>query len=526
MLSKLKSSLSWQIGILIVAGFCFFLLGNNLYSLFDNSETHYSTVSREMANTGDYLNLYFNGENWYVHPPLYFWLNSTIGKLAGWTDSNMRLLEGIFGILGVIATYFLGLRLLNREYAFIGALILMSSTYYTLMSRLAIFDTLLNFFMIVNVFVFLKAYDEPKKKGLYFFLFSLFCTLSVLTKGPIGLLQPGIAIVAFLAWKRDLKFLLDWRVGLNFLVFLGITAPWYAHQLYWHGWDFFNIALRDYTWYRFFGVVENQTGPWYYYFLILLTFLPWISYLPSVIYEWVRARKINKGTNDTVLFFVLFIGLSFLFFSMAKTKLPNYIFSIFPFMSILIAYYFSKVKSTLSLLIPAGVLVVFSGVLVLYAKFGDIGQPYANERSIFILLFSILSASSVVFFVTLYLKRIKLAIYLLTAGMLAFILALATVGFPAFEKYKDSKAFVAILSKQEAPYQLMSYQVFSPYIMYYLNHHVQFAETLNEVKTMSQADPKPTFMIVYKWDLPAIQKTIPFTIVSTRTQQVLIEVKK
>ena len=43
---------------------------------------------------------------------------------------------------------------------------------------------------------------------------------------------------------------------------------------------------------------------------------------------------------------------------------------------------------------------------------------------------------------------------------------------------------------------------------------------------MSQADPKPTFMIVYKWDLPAIQKTIPFTIVSTRTQQVLIEVKK
>ena len=64
----------WLAGLLI-ASFCLNLYQLGAPSLFDQDESEYAQIAVEMVRTGDPVTLHVNGEPWYVHPPLYMWLD-------------------------------------------------------------------------------------------------------------------------------------------------------------------------------------------------------------------------------------------------------------------------------------------------------------------------------------------------------------------------------------------------------------------------------------------------------------------
>ena len=198
-----------HIFLIILLGVFLFIIGNNNFTLFDNSETNYSAVAKGITNTGDYLTMHYNGENWYIHPPLYFWISNTLCNAFGWNEFNLRLPEAVFGILGLLAVYLIARLYYSKKTAFFSSIILGTSLIYFVISRLAIFDTLLNTFILFSIYFFLKSYLNSEKKGKYFFFFAISCFLGVMTKGPIGLVHPCAVIVIFLLIKKDLKFLLD-----------------------------------------------------------------------------------------------------------------------------------------------------------------------------------------------------------------------------------------------------------------------------------------------------------------------------
>ena len=194
LLKKLRSPIS----IILIAGLFLFIIGNNNFTLYDNSETTYAAVAKQIVNTGDGLTMHLNNVNWYIHPPLYFWIASTYCEIFGWNEFNLRLPEALGGILGMIAIFLIAKLAYSRKTALYSALIMGTSMSYFVISRLAIFDTILNAFILLAVYFFLRAYKEPSKKGKFFFLFALSCFFGVLTKGPIGLVHPCAAIVIFL----------------------------------------------------------------------------------------------------------------------------------------------------------------------------------------------------------------------------------------------------------------------------------------------------------------------------------------
>src|SRR5262249_57876296 len=51
--------------------------------------------------------------------------------------------------------------------------------------------------------------------------------LAVLAKGPVGLVLPLGVTLLFLLWQRQLRRLLDRRLGEAVLVFVLVAAPWY-----------------------------------------------------------------------------------------------------------------------------------------------------------------------------------------------------------------------------------------------------------------------------------------------------------
>ncbi len=486
--------------LIVLIGFFLFIIGNNNFSLFDNSETNYSAVAKEIVNTGDYLTMHFNGENWYIHPPLYFWLSSTLCQLFGWNEFNLRLPEAVFGILGLIALYLIANLYYSKKTSFYSALILGTSLSYFVISRLAIFDTLLNAFILFSIYFFLKAYLNPEKKGKYFFFFAISCFLGVMTKGPIGLIHPCAVIVIFLLIKKDLKFLLDKRVILNFLFFLLITSPWYIHQLIVNGTPFFNKALRDYTWYRFFGVVEHQTGPWWYYFPMLITFIPWIFYLPVIIKDAFTKTE-NDNAINLKLFSWIFIIFTFIFFSLAGTKLPSYIFSMFPFMSILIAEQLIKFKYKKTIIFSTVLTYLFFLLLFVFSLIYKLHYPYVTETPLFIIFF-LIPALVVGLFTYLQIKeKTSLAMFSITTGTIIFCLFLVYFFFPKIDNYKDSKKFVDTIKSQKiSNYTVGVYNHYTPYPIYYLNQKVHNIGSIEEINALLQEN-KPLFLMVRDTDI-------------------------
>ena len=512
-----------DIALIFSIGLLLFVLGNHTVSLFDNSEAHYAHVAKSMVETGDYLTLHFNGNPWFVHPPLYFWASATLCEFFGWTEFNLRFLESIFGIVGLIITYLIAGLFFSRRIALFSALILGSSLYYIVLSRLAIFDTLLNAAVLASVYFFLAAYLNPEHKGRYFFGFALATAFGTMTKGPIGLVHPGMVIVPFLVWKRDLKFLFDWKILLNFILFLGLAAPWFAHQLIVHGEPFFNMALRDYTWYRFFGEVESQGGPWHYYFPILLTFLPWIWLSPDLIISAWKKRfpSFSEPQKTLIQFSLFFMGVTFIFFSLAGTKLPNYIMSLFPFLSILFGIQIDQSTQKPSKLFPS-ILLGFMSLLLAYALVFKLDPPYDQDRATFLAFFILAFGISLTHFVLALMKKGKLAFYSLVGGMTVFSLFLVFKLFPEYEKYKSYQGVIKAMLTKDKPYTVINYKGFSPSLMYYLNQPIPEYHDLISLTNGLDTHQQPIYIVIPSKERKEIQSVLNYRLVEDSFERLLI----
>jgi 4-amino-4-deoxy-L-arabinose transferase-like glycosyltransferase len=93
---------------------------------------------------------------------------------------------------------------------------------------------------------------------------------------------------------------------------------------------------------RFTHSMEGHSGSLFYYVIILLVaFMPWFSYLPIAIIH----LPLRNGSDPGVRFlrlFIIFTLIVFSFFTVAATKLPNYILPALPGLSLCIAVLFNR----------------------------------------------------------------------------------------------------------------------------------------------------------------------------------------
>lgn len=315
--------------LLGVAVLVFYHLGSG--SLWDQDETKYAQVAREILETGDPVTLHVNGGPWYVHPPFYMWLVALTGKLFGFTELTVRFWSAAFSVLAVYATILLGRAWFGPRAGVLAGAILAVTFHFLVQSRLAVFDTVLLAWMLLAVYAFVQAYRSGRRAD--YLRFFLFAGLATLTKGPIGLILPGLAIVPFVtirrAWHRWRE--VPWVTGLILYAVVGLS--WYAAEAWLHGRTFVSTVLGYYGVGRFFGVVENQTGPWYYYVpVVLFGAVPWTAFWPAAAAYHVRRRR-----DDGSLFVLLWCTITFVFYSAAGTKLPNYVFPIYPIAAVGVA---------------------------------------------------------------------------------------------------------------------------------------------------------------------------------------------
>jgi 4-amino-4-deoxy-L-arabinose transferase-like glycosyltransferase len=308
----------------------------------DIDEAQYAAISREMAATGEWLQLKDRGENYLDKPPLLFWLAALTFKLLGVSNFTYRITPILVSLLGVYATYRFTLLYYSRRAAYGSALIIASSMAFFLMHRDVRTDTMLTGWVIFSIWQISEwlAWKAFGKNGGWLYLlgggFGIGCAL--LAKGPIGLAVPVLAFTAHFVYKRQWLnfFRLQWLLLLLIVVFMLAPMVWGLYTQY--GIE----GLYFYFWKQSFGRITgenewvNDVDIFFQAQNFLWSFLPWvILFVASLVFHF--RRLINGQAVEAVSlggFLIPFIVLS-----LSRYQLPHYTFVVFPLGAVLTGVY-------------------------------------------------------------------------------------------------------------------------------------------------------------------------------------------
>ena len=165
----------------------YFIFFHNLgtYPLMDVDETRYVSMARDMFNTKDFMTLYLNGEYFFEKPPLYFWQEclsfAIFGKI---NEFSARFPVALLGFIFSFVVYFTSKQRIDRKFGVIAALILATSLEFVILSKYAILDIVLTFYVGLALVVYFQTFFcSEKAKKFYWWLFYIFTGLAVMAKG-------------------------------------------------------------------------------------------------------------------------------------------------------------------------------------------------------------------------------------------------------------------------------------------------------------------------------------------------------
>lgn len=320
-----------------------FFMGLGSLPLFDVDEAVFAEATREMVETGDWITPQYNGADRFDKPILFYWLMASAFAVFGAGEFGARFWSAAFGVALVMMLAAFGRRRMGSRVGFLSGLIAATSLEVIVLAHSAITDMILITFITGGMLALYAAVQsaDAKAGARLAILGAAMLGLAVLTKGPVGIVLPGLIVAIFL-WLRggmweSLSRLPWWRMA---AVFLAIVAPWYLLELHARGWAFVEGFFLKHNVRRFTGVISGHAGPFYYYVpVVAVGFFPWTSLLvPAVRWAWPSGwRGLRRPTEREALglFLLVWAGTVFVFFSLAGTKLPNYVASLFPPLALL-----------------------------------------------------------------------------------------------------------------------------------------------------------------------------------------------
>lgn len=326
--------------LVLFGGLCFYHLEE--VGLVDYDEACYAEVTRQMMLNDDYLNPVLNGEPFFEKPPLLYWSQVLGYEVFGLGPLGARAATATAALLLLLVVFAFARRPLGGRAAFFSAVVLGSSMEFIGLARIAFTDMLLALWLMLVLGCLHRAFESLRQgKGTGWFLAACFFSgLAMLTKGAIGLVLPGAAAFVFLLFGwRVLDFLRrpTWYIP-GFLIVTGVGFSWYLllGLTGSGGFGFMQELFLEHHVGRFTDPMQGHSGPFFYYVPVLLVgFLPWSPFLILGITRSGLGRRDEERARFLRLM-VFFGGMTFVFFSVAATKLPNYIAPVLPCAALLI----------------------------------------------------------------------------------------------------------------------------------------------------------------------------------------------
>lgn len=290
-------------------------------------EGRYVGVAWEMLRHGDALTPTLDGLPFFHKPPLFYWIGEVAMALAGPVAWAGRLASLMGAGLAAAAVYWLTLRWCGRRLAGQALLALSVQPLFFLGGQFANLDMLVAgcitaaIALLADAVLSLEA-GQPWRRSLWAAYGA--AGLGVLAKGLIGVVLPGLVIVAWLLatrrWRRVWQLL-----SLPGLLLLAVvTVPWFAAMQQRHD------GFLDYFFYvqhfkRFAtGGFNNVQPVWFYPLLLGLCFAPWLPWLARLVPLQRAAPAAGEGQQLRLLM-MLWVVVVVVFFSLPRSKLIGYV---------------------------------------------------------------------------------------------------------------------------------------------------------------------------------------------------------
>lgn len=460
----------------------FFVFSANIggLSIYSLDEAKNSECAREMLERGDLIVPTFNYQLRTDKPPIHYYFMILSYKIFGVNEFSARFFSSFFGALTVLITFLFARRYLGEKVAFLSFVVLISSLHLSVQFHMAVPDPYLIFFINAALFSFYVGFTEKKRTFLY--LFYIFMGLGVLTKGPVAVVLPSVIILLYLFITKNLslKNVLLLRPFSGLLLFLAVSLPWYvAVYLKTDGKWVYDFIFRHNI-HRFSQPMEGHGG------IFLLTFLfVFVGMLPFSVFIIQAVKRVWKDRNNFLLFLMIFVGVYTVFFSISKTKLPNYTVPVYPPLGIMLGYYLSKIDlSDLRSIISSVVFYIFislTAVVGLY--FGIKSEPPISDLSYLSFWFLILVFGGILslFF---FLKKnytmgiLSLSVFSIFMGFVFFYKA-----FPPVDKRNPVMQMLPLIKKDA---EIVYYRNFNPAFVFYLRRHIKPVEKNQIGKILSE----------------------------------------
>jgi 4-amino-4-deoxy-L-arabinose transferase-like glycosyltransferase len=351
---------------IVAIGLLVFFSGLGATRLWDQDEAFFGRAAVEMHQRGEWVVPYFNGEVFAHKPPFMFWMMRMGFFIFGVGEFAARFWSAVFAIGTAVLTYRLGRRLFNETVGLIAALALETTLMFDIVARAATPDSYLVFFCTLALFLFARwewkdgnatASHAGSLPWLLCVTMYAAMAMAVLVKGPIGIVLPGATIGLYLLVSDDpfslpadasctdrmfgfVRRFSPARVARAFwsmrpftaiACLLAVAGPWFALVGWRTNGEFLREFFGTHNFGRFTNAMDNHGGGvWYYIPAILVGFFPWsIFAVPSGINVLRAARSEGSPSRSSRLllcWITAFVG----FFSIASTKLPNYVLPAYP----------------------------------------------------------------------------------------------------------------------------------------------------------------------------------------------------
>ncbi|MBU6298820.1 MAG: glycosyltransferase family 39 protein [Alphaproteobacteria bacterium] len=317
----------------------------------DRDESRFAQASKQMLETGNFVDIRFGAVPRYKKPVGIYWLQAAATAAVGqgrldqiWTYR----LPSLFGaILAVWLAFWCARAFMDAETAIFAAALLGTTLLLAVEATIATTDAVLLATVLAVQGVLMRVYLAARSGGSAAgskLVLAGWAALGfgILVKGPVAPAVATLTIAGLSLWDRDWRWLKGIKPWAGLAIVAAIVAPWaIAIALRTHG-HFYEQSLgHDFAAKLEGGQESHGQLPGYFLLLSTLTFWPAVLFLaPSAM------TAIRRRGEPAMRFLAAWIVPWWVIVELVPTKLPHYILPVYPALAMLAAVWALEKRET------------------------------------------------------------------------------------------------------------------------------------------------------------------------------------
>jgi len=310
--------------ILLLVGIVVYVTFLGLREVWYPDEPDIAEVARAMFLSGDWVSPRRMGEIWVDYPPMIYWIGTVSSHAFGEMSAfSLRFPNAIAAIATILLTAGVAKSWFGETAGFWAGATLLTFVLFVYEGNSYRPDVVFTLTIAAGMFSYVSGGGNVLLRALAFLLFGL----AMLSKGPLGLLLPGLVLVTWLGIQH--KWLRILELAPLSLVALLVYFSWFFTNAQAMGWDSMFSEFYAQNFERFLTSENRGHGhPWYYYLRnFWIDFMPWSWLFPPALWGIYRSEK---WRDPKVLLALLWFAIFIVFLSLAATKRQLYLLPAYP----------------------------------------------------------------------------------------------------------------------------------------------------------------------------------------------------